>query len=156
MSTAQNPKESLMSIYIKRAYWAVSNIHNKVFFNRAGETYITPDREDEIVALLTEQSPVEVALLRITREIVKKAEEEQPEKKVKITKQNENKIIVEPIAGKMQTKEEVQLSQLIKTSKGQEELHKVIQEKKTEEETNSRKELQEDTESSQSKVSIKV
>ncbi|CAG8767304.1 16790_t:CDS:2, partial [Cetraspora pellucida] len=45
---------------------------------------------------------------------------------VKITKQNENKIIVEPIAGKMQTKEEVQLSQLIETSKGQEELHKTI------------------------------
>src|SRR6185295_263138 len=143
MSIAQNPKESLMSIYIKRAYWAVSNIHNKVFFNRVRETYIISDREHEIVALLTEQSPVEVALLCITREIVKKAEEEQPEKKVKITKQNENKIIVEPIAEKMQTKKEVQLSQLIETSKSQEELQKTIQEKKTEDEIDSKKELKE-------------
>ena len=106
--------------------------------------------------MLTEQSPVEVALLCITREIVKKAEEEQPEKKVKITKQNENKIIVEPIAGKMQTKEEVQLSQLIETSKSQEELHKTIQEKKTEDEMDNKKKLKEGTESSQSEVSIKV
>ena len=82
MDIAQSQKESLMSIYIKRAYWAVSNIHNKVFFNQAGRTYATPDREDEIVAMLTEQDPVEVALLRITREIVKKAEEEFPEKRV--------------------------------------------------------------------------
>ena len=63
-----------MSIYIKRAYLAVNSIYNKVFFNQASKNYVTPDREDEIVAMLTEQNPTEVALLRITREIVIQAE----------------------------------------------------------------------------------
>src|ERR1043165_3116772 len=95
MSSTQNWRESLMSIYIKRAYWAANNIHNKVFFNQASKTFATPDREDEIVALLTEQDPIEVALLRITREIIKKAEEEQPEKKINIDKQSKDIIIIE-------------------------------------------------------------
>src|SRR6185436_75345 len=127
MNTAQNQKESLMSIYIKRAYWAVSNIHNKVFFNQAGRAYATPDREDEIVAMLTEQDPVEVALLRITREIVRKAEEELPDKRVNISKQNENKIIVEPATRQMQNKKEEQDHQSAKVNMSYEELYDTIQ-----------------------------
>src|SRR6185295_15431924 len=90
-------QESLMTIYIKRAYWAVNCIHIKIFFNQAGKTYITSDREDEIVAMMTEQDPVEVALLRITRELEERAEKEQPEKKLNITKQSKDTKIVKPL-----------------------------------------------------------
>src|SRR6185295_5697450 len=143
MSIAQNPKESLMSIYIKRAYWAVSNIHNKVFFNRAEETYITPDREDEIVALLTEQDPIEVALLRITREIIKKAEEEQPEKKINIDKQSKDIIIIEEPAIKqpLNKKKETQQHKN-KENRNQEDPDETTKKKKTENKEITRKEVQ--------------
>jgi hypothetical protein len=58
--------------------------------------YIIPDREDKIVAMLTEQNPNEVALLRLTRELIRKAEIEQPEKKLNIVEQRNHAIIIEP------------------------------------------------------------
>src|ERR1043165_3580920 len=97
MSLIQSRRESLIATYIKRAYWAVNSIHNKVFFNQANETYVIPDREDEIVAMLTEQDPIEVALLRKTRELIEKAEREQPDKKFNVMKQDRNMIIEEPM-----------------------------------------------------------
>ena len=145
-----------MLIYIKRAYWAVSNIHNKVFFNQASRTYATPDREDEIVAMLIEQDPVEVALLCITREIVRKAEEELPEKRVNISKQNENKIIVEPAIRQMQNKKEEQEHQAAKTNLSYEELYNTIQDDKSEIDELNKIKLQDSTESLHNKVSIQV
>ena len=47
-------RESLQAIFIRRAYWAMNSVHNKVFFNEAGKTYAVPDREDRIVTMLTE------------------------------------------------------------------------------------------------------
>jgi len=81
-------RESLQALYIKRAYWAMNSVHNKIFFNEASKTYTIPDREDKIIALLTNQDPNEVALLRLTREILEKAEKEQPEKKLNINIEN--------------------------------------------------------------------
>ena len=106
MNSTQSRRESLIATYIKRAYWAVNSIHNKVFFNEANETYITPDREDEIVAMLTEQSPTEVALLRTTRELIERAEREQPDKKFNIIKQDRNIIIKEPMLEQIMEKKE--------------------------------------------------
>jgi len=83
-------RESLQALFIKRAYWAMNSVHNKIFFNEVGKTYTVPDREDKIVTLLTNQDPNEVALLRLTREILKKAEKEQPEKKLNINIENQN------------------------------------------------------------------
>src|SRR6185295_6141147 len=88
-------RESLNAIFIRRAYWTISSIHNKIFFNEASKAYAIPDREDNIVATLTNQDPNEVALLRLTREIVEKAEREQPEKRLDNVKQSKNKIETE-------------------------------------------------------------
>jgi len=110
-----------MTTYIKRAYWAANGIHNKVFFNQASKIIPTPDREDEIVAMLTEQDALEVALLRITREIIKKAEEEQPDKKINITKQDKNVIIIEEPIKQTQDKQEEVHQQSMETNRNQEE-----------------------------------
>ena len=69
-------RESLNAIFIRRAYWAISSIHNKIFFNKASKAYVVPDRKENIVATLTNQDLNEVAFLQLTREIVKKAERE--------------------------------------------------------------------------------
>ena len=106
MNSTQSHRESLIATYIKRAYWAVNSIHNKVFFNQANETYITPDREDEIVAMLTEQNPIEVALLRTTRELIERAEREQPDKKFNIIKQDKNIMMEEPMLEQIIEKKE--------------------------------------------------
>jgi hypothetical protein len=66
----------------------MNSVHNKIFFNEASKTYTIPDREDKIVALLTNQDPNKVTLLRLTREILEKAEKEQPEKKLNINIEN--------------------------------------------------------------------
>src|SRR6185295_3729079 len=70
MRLSEERRENLSTVLIRRAYWAMNSIHNKVFFNRSNNTYVMPDREDKIVAMLTEQKPEEVALLRITRELM--------------------------------------------------------------------------------------
>src|SRR6185436_18398684 len=117
-----------MTIYIKRAYWAVNCIHSKIFFNQAGKTYVTPDREDEIVDMLTEQDPVEVALLQITRELVERAEKEQPEKKLNITKQSKDtkavKFLLEQtqIQNKREEKERHKATEIEENQKDQHEL----------------------------------
>ena len=123
MSRLEGRSDSLMTTYIKRAYWAVNCIHSKIFFNQAGKTYVTPDREDEIVAMLTEQDPVEVALLRITRELVERAEKEQPEKKLNITKQSKDTKAVKSLLEQTQTqnrREEKEQQTVIKIEENQE------------------------------------
>ena len=94
-SLPEEYRESLNAIFIRRAYWAIGSVHNKIFFNEASKAYAIPDREDSIVAMLTKQDPNEVALLRITREILEKAEREQPEKKLDSIKQSQDKIRME-------------------------------------------------------------
>ena len=69
-SLPEEYRESLNAIFIRRAYWAINSVHNKIFFNEASKAHAVPIREDSIVAMLTKQDPNEVALLRITREIV--------------------------------------------------------------------------------------
>ena len=127
MNIAKSQKESLMSTYIKRVYLAVNSIHNKVFFNQASKNYATPDRENEIIAMLTEQDSTEVALLRITREIVIQAEKELPEKKIKITKQNKNELIEEFTARQTQSKEKEVQQQILINRNHQEEAYEAIQ-----------------------------
>ena len=95
MRLSEERRENLSTVLIRRAYWAMNSIHNKVFFNRSNNTYVTPDREDKIVAMLTEQKPEEVALLRITRELIEQAEKEQPERKISLMEQNKNIMNVE-------------------------------------------------------------
>ena len=94
--TPEKQEDSLSMIFIRRAYWAVNSIHNEVFFKQAGETYVVPDREDMLVAMLTEQDSHEVALLRIARELIAKAEKKQPDKKLNIRKQDKAIIEREP------------------------------------------------------------
>jgi len=79
--------KSLSTIFIKRAYWAMNRIHNKIFFNQSSSTYVIPDREDKIVAMLTEQSPAEVALLRKTRELIERAESNNQKRSLTLQKQ---------------------------------------------------------------------
>ena len=150
-------RESLITIYIKRAYWVVNCIHNKAFFNQAGKTYVTPDREDEVVAMLTEQDPVEVALLRITRELIERAEKEQPEKKLNITKLNKNKETVEPIPEQVQKNEEGKKhQQIIEVTRSQEDLQKSMQKRKLGNEESNEEKVQETAIILQQEVSIRV
>ena len=90
MNSLNKPRESLSTIYTRRAYWAMNNVYNGAFLNMLEETYIEPDRIDNIVAMFTEQDPAEVALLCLTREIIERAEKEQPNKKLNITWQSKN------------------------------------------------------------------
>src|ERR1043165_7602450 len=94
--TSEKRGDSLSTIFIRRAYWAVNSIHNGAFFKQAEETYVVPDREDMLVAMLTEQDSHEVALLHITRELIAKAKKEQPDKKLNIRKQDKAIIEREP------------------------------------------------------------
>src|SRR6185295_11713427 len=94
-SLPEEYRECLNAIFIRRAYWAMNSVHNKIFFNEASKTYAVPDREDSIIAMLTKQHPSEVALLRITRDILEKAEREQPERKLDIVKQMQGEIRTE-------------------------------------------------------------
>src|SRR6185436_12297116 len=94
-SLPEEYRESLNAIFIRRAYWAIGSVHNKIFFNEASKAHAIPDREDSIVAMLMKQDPNEVALLRITKEILEKAKREQPKKKLDSIKQSQNKIRME-------------------------------------------------------------
>src|ERR1043165_6226079 len=107
-------RESLNVIFIRRAYWAMSSVHNKIFFNEASRAHAVPDREDSIVAMLTKQDQNEVALLHITREIIEKAEKEQPEKRLDLVNQSHNKIVI---------KENMKQQQIIQIENKQIELH---------------------------------
>ncbi|CAG8813053.1 31250_t:CDS:1, partial [Racocetra persica] len=88
-------RESLNAIFIRRAYWAMSSVHNKIFFNEASKAHTVPDSKDSIVAMLTKQDPNEVALLQVTREILEKAKREQPEKKLDSVMQGQDKTRIE-------------------------------------------------------------
>ena len=86
---------SLNAIFTRRAYEAMNNVHNKIFFNEVNKTYTIPNREDNIITALTKQNLNKVTLLQITREILEKAEKEQPEKKLDFVKQHQDRISTE-------------------------------------------------------------
>src|ERR1043165_3686882 len=104
MNTTKGRSSSLLTIYINRAYWAINSVQNGVFIKQAGETFVLPSRKDEIVAMLTNQNSEEVALLRLTRELVDKVEKEQPERKLSIVEQSNYAIVIEPISEQEQDK----------------------------------------------------
>ena len=119
MNTTKGRSSSLLTTYINRAYWAINSVQNGVFIKQAGETFVLPNREDEIVTMLTSQNSEEVALLRLTRELIDKAEKEQPERKLGIVKQSNYAIIVEPTSEQGQDRLKKICYQIIKTEKTQ-------------------------------------
>src|ERR1043165_5236832 len=104
MNTTKGRSSSLLTTYINRAYWAINSVQNGVFIKQAGETFVLPSREDEIVAMLTSQKSEEVALLRLTRELVDKVKKEQPERKLSIVEQSNYAMVIEPTSEQEQNK----------------------------------------------------
>src|SRR6185295_3281401 len=117
MNTTKGRSSSLLTTYINRAYWVINSMQNGVFIKQAGEIFVLLNREDEIVTMLTSQNSEEVALLRLTRELINKAEKEQPERKLGIVKQSNYVIVIEPTSEQGQERPKKKCCQTMRIEK---------------------------------------
>ena len=115
-----------------------------------------PSRENEIVAMLTNQKSEEVALLRLTRELVDKVEKEQPERKLSIVEQSNYAMVIEPTSEQEQNK----LKKKCRHTTRMKETQKVVQNQtsmeQSEEKSQYELKTQETNKENQEKKAVKV
>src|SRR6185436_8576722 len=156
MNTTKGCSSSLLTTYINRAYWAINSVQNGVFIKQAGETFVLPNREDEIVAMLTSQNSEEVALLRLTRELIDKAEKEQPEKKLGIVKQSNYAMVIEPTSEQGQERPKEKCCQTTRIEETQKAEQSQTSMKQSEEKNQYKVKTQEVSKESQQEKAVKV